>query len=1110
MSNKVKSSDLYESNLFGDAEASAKSFITQVELLEKSTKSLSVELAKLHAMQGKSYDDIVRLQQGALELIAKNDLLIAAKKEALIVERELSAGQLRANKAANDAIKAEAKSRVDNARASAIENRENERKERILAKQASTAQRATQNTNTWTKTLSSFQFKFNALGNVAGIMFDRITSGMSNFTRNVIEASKALDGQNRAMKAIFPDSIQLAEAQKKLVDISHNLGINIRQLRGDFINFSASTKGTALEGEKSLNIYTSVSAAMSTLGRSGEETQRALTAISQMIGKTTINAEELKGQLSEAMPRALQVMADALGVNVKKLNEMMANNELMAVDVLPKFAAQLNKTFSLDATKQVDSLAAATARLDNNLTKIADGLNTGGFMKNIANFFEAIVSPITDLISSKPADEFMNIRSELTQMQVKLNDVNTSQSDRVEIINRLQDQYPLYLQNINAETITNDALNKSIDEINVSLLKKIAIQQQQDKIDENTRKQAEYLMKSNAFTKDLIKETEIITRNLGITLNYGIQGNQKYVDLSNRAWDRVNNLSGMSKLSTIAALKSLDFYVAKDNYYRKQFSEANNENKALEKERLEIIERINKELGGKTIEANEKLKKLLKDQRDETIKGNNAISDADSKAAKNRAVLRLKEYEDVKKQTKAVKDLIIDDVADSKRLKIESDLLDKYIQQLNAKLKTLSTDEKIAKHVEKQKKLIDENKKANFKIGKQQNFDFYADNGLSTNKEDYERQMAAYIESRENLAKSRSEQAIKDAETELEIAQKAYEKRKGLGLKEYADLVNAQKKLSDLRAAAIEEDRRAKAEGIAPGGVLRSDDPEYATKMNNILAINEKAAAEEIELKRKTNDELKKLDDEMLANMKGRALDAVEGLAQMYGSYLSARAKYNEKVLEKQYDANQLTQQRLINATAQGSAQAAETLAYEQKRSAEIQAAQKKNQEAQAKQELFLALLSSVAGEMRGGASLPVAITKSIASAAVLRGVAAAYPLSFFDGTDDTGKVGAGEDMDGRGGRLMMIHENEMIFSAAQRVRLGGGSREDVINKVEQFDKVANNNDVLVAEMREVKQAIMDKPAYMGMDLDTLGGIVEYKIQSGNMLRIIKKNLKNI
>ncbi|MGK9450433.1 tape measure protein [Acidithiobacillus caldus] len=79
------------------------------------------------------------------------------------------------------------------------------------------------------------------------------------------------------------------------------------------------------------------------MGLSAQETTGALLAISQMMSKGTVQAEELRGQLGDRLPGTFQIAARAMGVSTSALSDMLDKGELLATDFLPKFAAQLEK-----------------------------------------------------------------------------------------------------------------------------------------------------------------------------------------------------------------------------------------------------------------------------------------------------------------------------------------------------------------------------------------------------------------------------------------------------------------------------------------------------------------------------------------------------------------------------------------------------------------------------------------------------------------------------------------------------------------------------------------------------------------------------------------------
>ena len=100
-----------------------------------------------------------------------------------------------------------------------------------------------------------------------------------------------------------------------------------------------------------------------------------------MISKGTVSAEELRGQLGERLPGAFNLAAKAMGVTTSELGKMLENGEIMAGDLLPKLALELNKTFGDKIVGSVDSLQASVNRLDNSFTNAVNNGKIGEFFK---------------------------------------------------------------------------------------------------------------------------------------------------------------------------------------------------------------------------------------------------------------------------------------------------------------------------------------------------------------------------------------------------------------------------------------------------------------------------------------------------------------------------------------------------------------------------------------------------------------------------------------------------------------------------------------------------------------------------------------------------------
>ncbi len=74
-----------------------------------------------------------------------------------------------------------------------------------------------------------------------------------------------------------------------------------------------------------------------------DKVQNAVVAITQMLGKGKISAEEMRQQLSEAIPGAMGFMARGLGVEIKELDKLMQQGRLIAGPAVELMIRQMEK-----------------------------------------------------------------------------------------------------------------------------------------------------------------------------------------------------------------------------------------------------------------------------------------------------------------------------------------------------------------------------------------------------------------------------------------------------------------------------------------------------------------------------------------------------------------------------------------------------------------------------------------------------------------------------------------------------------------------------------------------------------------------------------------------
>ena len=101
-----------------------------------------------------------------------------------------------------------------------------------------------------------------------------------------------------------------------------------------------------------------------------------------MMSKGKISSEELRRQIGERIPIAMQAMANAAGVSIQQLDKMLKNGDIYSKDILPRFAEELDK---LTGSINVDNIETSVNRLKNAFIKLTEDLKIGELYKKIVD-----------------------------------------------------------------------------------------------------------------------------------------------------------------------------------------------------------------------------------------------------------------------------------------------------------------------------------------------------------------------------------------------------------------------------------------------------------------------------------------------------------------------------------------------------------------------------------------------------------------------------------------------------------------------------------------------------------------------------------------------------
>jgi len=198
-----------------------------------------------------------------------------------------------------------------------------------------------------------------------------------------IDANVAVEKFETGIKAVQGSSTDTGAQLAYVRDVANRLGLDVGATATAFLQLTAATQGTTLQGRATREVFEAVATAMGALGKSSSETEGAFKAIEQIVSKGKVSMEELRGQLGDRLPGALQIAARAMGVTTTEF-EALVKSGLSAEAFLPAFAAELNKTF---AGATFDGYLANLNRLRNAVDELLVQAGRAGL-------FEALTSGV--------------------------------------------------------------------------------------------------------------------------------------------------------------------------------------------------------------------------------------------------------------------------------------------------------------------------------------------------------------------------------------------------------------------------------------------------------------------------------------------------------------------------------------------------------------------------------------------------------------------------------------------------------------------------------------------------------------------------------------------
>ena len=221
-----------------------------------------------------------------------------------------------------------------------------------------------------------------ALG-VGFAMVAREVVGFSiSMGKSIVSVGMDMQSLNNKMRASVGDTQAAAVAMGFIREESSRLGLNFMELADSFASFSASAMRNGFTLRQSEEVFSGVSEALTALQVPTQQVGLAFLALEQMAGKGVIQLQEVR-QLVNAVPGALELMAQAMGVSTSQFNDMISKGSVLASDLLPKLGAEFRRQFGSQAAESAKSAQAEFNRLNNALMELKATAANGGLLDGV-------------------------------------------------------------------------------------------------------------------------------------------------------------------------------------------------------------------------------------------------------------------------------------------------------------------------------------------------------------------------------------------------------------------------------------------------------------------------------------------------------------------------------------------------------------------------------------------------------------------------------------------------------------------------------------------------------------------------------------------------------
>ncbi len=206
-------------------------------------------------------------------------------------------------------------------------------------------------------------------------------------------------------KALFNTALEMEVVQKKMNSVNmggqnpfktfiasaNKAGLSVKDYASNFAGMVQTMGRSVPNADK---VFDSITEGLNKRGVVGDAMNRSMEALLQISSKGVVSMEELRQQLGEALPSAMTIAADSMGMTNGQFMKMVESGEMLSSDFLPKFGMALNNVAGGDLPSLNTELQTAKNNIDGILAQSASTMPFTGALQS----FNAVVSQSAEFL----------------------------------------------------------------------------------------------------------------------------------------------------------------------------------------------------------------------------------------------------------------------------------------------------------------------------------------------------------------------------------------------------------------------------------------------------------------------------------------------------------------------------------------------------------------------------------------------------------------------------------------------------------------------------------------------------------------------------------------